>query len=836
MKSIKHLLFLSLSLLVLNVNGQLATGSMAPDFTLEDLNGNTWTLSNELAEGRQVIICVGATWAGPVWNYVLSDALQTCNDVNGPLGNNTVTTLFIEGDPNSPVSDLYGGPDSQGDFTAVLDVPIIDADAQFVEDYAIAYYPTIYKICVDGTIEEVGQLTPAQLVQTSTNLCGNSNILEYNPALVSLTLDGTCNAVDVVLHLANYGTTPLTECDILITTTLGYEETIHWTGNLELNQSVLLDLGEFNQAESFDLTAAIVGPEDFTGDNEVSTQINGASNSTSHIQIDLLSDNFPEEIHWTITDETNTVIASGGAEMPVTQYVTNVFLSLEGCYKFEITDDFGDGLFWGDVNGYCHVNYIEEDGDVYPIYIYMGDHMFFSEIAFFNVTDIVPVSLTGTVFMDANENGYHDSNESGIGGIEVSIDEITTVTNENGTYIFSDIGEEISTLSIAYDQTLYPTYTTPTSHDVSSAIYSYNFGLSTNDPNFNLGYQFTEPWFFCGFDGNIWFYVSNNGNQVADGTFSVTLDPLLNYLDAYPTPSGVNGNIITWDIQDMGLGEVFYYSITVLSPDFNSMGEEITNSVSLLTYDGDSNIADEDAGSYSTILACSYDPNDKQGTPAGTGDAHIIPNGTSIEYLVRFQNTGNYQAFNVHVLDQLDENLDFDTFEIIATSHYCQPTLNSSTKEIDFFFPDINLPDSTADEAGSHGFIRYSVSLLPNLPEMTTIENTAYIYFDFNPAVITNTTLHTVSDVVIGVEESELNASIYPNPASGIVSITLPQSMGSFQVTATDVTGKQTLSLGSFNGTRATIDTEKLPVGTYFLQITSQSGIVINPTKLVVIR
>jgi uncharacterized repeat protein (TIGR01451 family) len=836
MKTVRHFLFLLLSLFSLTAAAQLPPGSIAPDFTYEDLEGNTWTLSNELANGRQVIICVGATWAGPCWNYVSSGALQNCDAVHGTLGTNTVTTLFIEGDPSSTVDDLYGGANSQGDYTLQMEFPIIEGDQQFVDDYAITYFPTVYKICLDGTIEEISQLTGAELIATSTSACGTVITLEYNPALINMELLGTCGEINPHIVLANYGTVTLTECDITVTTTMGYENTIHWTGSLPMNQSADIDLGAFNPTESLILTAALVGPEDFTGDNEMSVQMNGASTSTSHIQIDLLSDAFPEEIHWSITDETNTVVASGDATQANSQYVTNVFLGSEGCYKFEILDDFGDGITWSGVDGHCYVNYIQDDGDVFPIYIYLGDHNYFAEQAYFNVTEIVPVSLAGYVYLDANENGYQDTNEPGIGGVEVSLDELTTVTNEDGAYIFSDVDESISTLSIAYDQTLYPTNTTPNSYDVSSAAYSYNFGLSTNDPNFNLGYQYTDPWFFCGFDGSIWVCVANNGNQLADGTFTMTLDPLLNYLSAYPAPASVNGNTVTWDIQDMGLGEVFYYSITVASPDFNSMGEEITNSVSLVTYDNDGNIADEDAGSYATILACSYDPNDKQGTPAGVTDAHIIPNGTSIEYLVRFQNTGNYQAFNIHVLDQLDENLDFSTFEIIATSHYCQPTLNSSTKEIDFFFADINLPDSTTNEAGSHGFIRYRVALLPNLPEMTTVENTAFIYFDFNPAVITNTTLHTVSDAVSVAEESDWTAIVYPNPTSGLVSITLPQSIGSFQIIATDITGKQILSLGNFNGTRATIDTEKLPVGTYFLQIRSQSGIIINPTKLVVIR
>jgi hypothetical protein len=64
---------------------------------------------------------------------------------------------------------------------------------------------------------------------------------------------------------------------------------------------------------------------------------------------------------------------------------------------------------------------------------------------------------------------------------------------------------------------------------------------------------------------------------------------------------------------------------------------------------------------------------------------------------------------------------------------------------VKFNFPNINLPDSLSDEAGSKGFVRFKVKLKDNLPLGTTIENTAYIYFDFNAPIITNTTVNTIA-------------------------------------------------------------------------------------------
>jgi uncharacterized repeat protein (TIGR01451 family) len=63
-----------------------------------------------------------------------------------------------------------------------------------------------------------------------------------------------------------------------------------------------------------------------------------------------------------------------------------------------------------------------------------------------------------------------------------------------------------------------------------------------------------------------------------------------------------------------------------------------------------------------------YDPNDKQVFPIGFTNQNIIPPNTKLEYLVRFQNTGNDTAFTVFVIDTLDSNLNPESFEMGTAS------------------------------------------------------------------------------------------------------------------------------------------------------------------------
>ncbi|MEK7258091.1 MAG: T9SS type A sorting domain-containing protein, partial [Bacteroidota bacterium] len=75
------------------------------------------------------------------------------------------------------------------------------------------------------------------------------------------------------------------------------------------------------------------------------------------------------------------------------------------------------------------------------------------------------------------------------------------------------------------------------------------------------------------------------------------------------------------------------------------------------------------------------------------------------------------------------------------------------------------LPDSNINEAASHGFVKFKISQKPNVPHGNYIQNQASIFFDFNPAVLTNLVkLHVGQPDATG-ERRELHEVIaYPNP------------------------------------------------------------------------
>ncbi|MFT5168587.1 MAG: hypothetical protein ACI8P3_003832 [Saprospiraceae bacterium] len=71
---------------------------------------------------------------------------------------------------------------------------------------------------------------------------------------------------------------------------------------------------------------------------------------------------------------------------------------------------------------------------------------------------------------------------------------------------------------------------------------------------------------------------------------------------------------------------------------------------------------------------------------------------------------------------------------------------------LNFRFNNVMLPDSNVNAAASNRFVKFKVAQKANLDLETKIYNSAAIYFDFNPPVITNQILHTIGeDFVISV-------------------------------------------------------------------------------------
>ena len=202
----------------------------------------------------------------------------------------------------------------------------------------------------------------------------------------------------------------------------------------------------------------------------------------------------------------------------------------------------------------------------------------------------------------------------------------------------------------------------------------------------------------------------------------------------------------------------------------------------------------------------SYDPNDKKLFVNGiekSGD--ILVKDTILDYQIRFQNTGNADAVNIYVLDTISKNLDLSSFEFISSSHACD-VIYLGDRVYKFDFPNIHLIDSITNEPLSHGFVKYRIKQNKVNILGTEIKNTAYIYFDFNDPVVTNTTLNTVSIETksLGIHTNSFNPlKAYPNPVNSQLTIENNEAILGINIVSLD--GKIMQQITDLNGSTGLI-------------------------------
>ena len=236
--------------------------------------------------------------------------------------------------------------------------------------------------------------------------------------------------------------------------------------------------------------------------------------------------------------------------------------------------------------------------------------------------------------------------------------------------------------------------------------------------------------------------------------------------------------------------------------------------------------ADPVIDTYCGIVTGSYDPNDKQGFPTGfTSQNYIQPN-QDLEYLIRFQNTGNDTAFTVIIRDTLELDLNIFTVTSAVSSHPYTFKMYGP-RVLEWTFNNILLPDSTTDLEGSNGFVIFQVDQVPDLEPGTVIENDADIYFDFNDPITTNTTIHRIFEGFVEVADpptvtlenitTNQILNLYPNPTTNLITIQ-SESVLNNRFKIYDQQGREVMK-GKLTGKNTEVPLGKLSRGTYTIQV-----------------
>lgn len=339
----------------------------------------------------------------------------------------------------------------------------------------------------------------------------------------------------------------------------------------------------------------------------------------------------------------------------------------------------------------------------------------------------------------------------------------------------------------------------------------------------------------CSQNSNFWITYSNDGSTITNGYVEFIPDSLTQFVSSNPpADSSINGKLY-WFYENLPPTHSEQIHLVYKMPTFEFLEE-------ILYFEANIDQWDETGGSKALLseeLLCSYDPNDKLVVPTGVQDEnYTLFDEDLMTYTVRFQNTGNDTAFNIIIQDVISPNLDLNTFNFVASSHDCKTVLNLDSRKIQFQFDNIYLPDSFVNEPASHGFVKFQITAKEGLAENTVIENTADIFFDFNPAIVTNTVRNTmVSEIPTGLEAPQFmqQIQVQPNPFSNQTTIKLENSSQN----------RLTLVIKNANGNIISIekdiytneiqvDRKNMTSGMYFYEILNETGASIGAGKLIV--
>ena len=257
-------------------------------------------------------------------------------------------------------------------------------------------------------------------------------------------------------------------------------------------------------------------------------------------------------------------------------------------------------------------------------------------------------------------------------------------------------------------------------------------------------------------------------------TTTIIYDPELIYSNATPPPTGVVGNVLTWEWPAFGSFESRSLQIHFNIPVSTPLGTVLSSTFTVTNTLPEVSLVNNSTTEQNTVTG-SYDPNDKTARTSSreSDELYFINSDDYIDYTIRFQNTGTDTAFTVVITDTLSADYDMSSFQPGVCSHPCTVDFKVG-RVVEWTFSDILLPDSNVNEAASHGLTSFRIKLNEPVLPGTVIENIANIFFDYNPPVITEPSV-LVAEFSTGVDKLVPESlRIAPNPVSDLLYVTLP--------------------------------------------------------------
>jgi uncharacterized repeat protein (TIGR01451 family) len=437
-------------------------------------------------------------------------------------------------------------------------------------------------------------------------------------------------------------------------------------------------------------------------------------------------------------------------------------------------------------------------------------------------------SLQGRGILDLNNNGC-DAQDGNYPNLKYSLD--------NGIDTWTFIAPEFGDYTIPLPSgthNLTPILENPAFFNVSPVSITLNLPVDSNNLLHNFCFTAngthhdveitllpTTP-ARPGFPANYQIIYKNKGNQVENGTISLSFqEMLMDFLDANTPIDVLNAGNFIWNFSNLLPFEkrIIDINFRIKSPEVN-LGDLLTFEAIIDANTPDETIFDNKNIVNQTVVGA-FDPNAKTCLEGESITPTMV--GRDLHYVIQFENTGTYPAENIVVKDVIDTTkFELSSLQIINTSHQCYARIVHGN-EVEFIFENINLPFTEPDK---HGLVGFKIKTKTSLVLGQEINNYAEIFFDYNLPIVTDTAKTLIVPMVYSADiasKPTFFVQIKPNPAYDVIKIDSQEQLEFAEIF--DVWGHLKLRTSLIN---KPIELTQFENGVYFIKIFTKDGFVVK--------
>ena len=312
----------------------------------------------------------------------------------------------------------------------------------------------------------------------------------------------------------------------------------------------------------------------------------------------------------------------------------------------------------------------------------------------------------------------------------------------------------------------------------------------------------------------------NKGNQTLSGVFNVTYnEELLNFdvnfsSDILTHTDGFLSAKFT-DLKPFeSRNQILSFAVNspVQTPAVN-IGDKL-KFVATITPSNEDETPGDNVFEFTQTVVGAYDPNlitCLQGNELKPSEI-----GKTLHYTIEFENTGNYPAENIVVVEEIDpKKYDINSIQILNTSHPMKFRIEGN--KVEYYFEKIQLGEH------KHGNILLKLNSNDQLKEGAEVDKQANIYFDYNAPVQTNLEKTIYRDLKASIADLKEDESInvYPNPGNGLVKVNAAKNITSIEVY--DVNGR-VIQTKMTNASQVELHLSDEISGIYFIKVITQEG------------